>query len=339
MVAYKKLFFLVFIALSLSLAQRDVPFITLHNAAERDVRMPVVGIGTGGYGNAQGQGGEFWNDTTAYNAVKQWLALGGRRIDTSIDYGTQKGIAQAIIESKIPREELFITSKVGPRFGLGYQETIDQYNTILEELQTQYVDLVLIHWPGWANGSDTPTPNCNKTDGSWKICRQDSWRALEDLFKDRKVRAIGVSNFERRHLEDIFELKSLLPSVNQVEFHPYWHEDDLVAFCKEHNILFNAYSPLGAPDHMATTWKPSILGNADIIAVAKAHQRTPAQIMLRWLLQQGIVTNPRTMNPDHMKENLDYFDFQLKETEMKQISTVINPSSVKKVCPDPNLIP
>ena len=157
------------------------------------------------------------------------------------------------------------------------------------------------------------------------------------LFNSSKALAIGVSNFEKNHLEDIFMMNSLTPSVNQVEYHPYWHEDDLVEYCKSKNITFNSYSPLGAPDWAPHQhgWNGTILELPVIENIAKAHQHTAAQIIQRWQWQQGIVMNPRTMKQDHMKENLDFFNFELSEDEMKQISS-IKPPSDPKVCPDPH---
>ena len=152
-----------------------------------------------------------------------------------------------------------------------------------------------------------------------------------------KARAIGVSNFEINHLEDIIAMKTSLPAVNQVEFHPYWHESDLLAFCKAHNITFNGYAPVGAPDWAPTQrhWNHTLLQEPTIARIAQSHNRTPAQVTLRWQWQQGVVVNPRTMNPEHMKEDLDFFDFELSSDEMEQISN-ITPPSEPKVTGDPH---
>ena len=135
-------------------------------------------------------------------------------------------------------------------------------------------------------------------------------------------------------------LKSMAPSVNQVEYHPYWHEDDLLSYCKSQNITFNSYSTLGCPDWAPTThnWNGTILALPVIQSIARAHQRSPGQVIQRWQWQQGIVVNPRSMNQDHMKENLNFFDFELSDNEMKQISS-IKPPSNPKVCPDLHNIP
>ena len=227
-----------------------------------------------------------------------------------------------------------MTSKVSL---VGYNETFAEMKQILSDLQMDYVDLLLIHFPGvWGSGTD---PACQENLASWRNCRQSVWRAMETLFKDGKALAIGVSNFEKNHLEDILMMKGMIPSVNQVEYHPYWHEDDLVDYCKSHNITFNSYSPLGTPDWAPTQrgWNGTILELPVIQKIAKAHQHTAGQVIQRWQWQLGIVVNPRTMNQDHMKENLNFFDFELSDDEMKQISS-INPPSNPKVCPDPRNI-
>ncbi len=308
----------------------SVSSVTLMNAAKSGVKMPVVGIGTWSYGRP----GEVWNDTVAEKAISEWLMLGGRRIDGAILYGDQVGVGKGIKSSGVPRTEIFMTSKIEIE---GYNETLTEMKQLLADLQMDYVDLLLIHWPG-PRGSSTD-PACQRDPPTWRSCRQSVWKAMEKLFNSGKALAIGVSNFEQNHLEDIIQMSSMIPSVNQVEFQPYWHEDDLLAYCKSKNITFNSYSPLGAPDWGPTQhgWNGTILALPVIQSIAKAHQRTAAQIIQRWQWQQGIVVNPRTLNQNHMKENLNLFDFELSDDEMKQISS-IKPPSDPKVCPDPHNI-
>ena len=322
--------FLLMIVLP-SIVMSDAPSVTLMNGAKQGTKMPVAGIGTWGYGEP----GEVWNDDVAEKAIGQWLALGGRRIDGSLGYGDQVGVGKAIKSSGIPRNQIFMTSKISLE---GYNETMSQMDTVLSDLQMDYVDLLLIHWPGTPSSSSDPA--CQGNPSTWRSCRQSVWRALEQLLKDGKAMAIGVSNFEQNHLEDLLMLKSMAPSVNQVEYHPYWHEDDLLSYCKSHNITFNSYSTLGCPDWAPSThgWNGTILALPVIQNIAKAHQRSAGQVIQRWQWQQGIVVNPRTMNQDHMKENLNFFDFELTGDEMKQISS-IKPPSRPKVCPDPHNIP
>ena len=312
----------------------ESPSVTLMNAAKPSTKMPVSGIGTWGYVHQPGTGkpGEVWNDTVAEKAISKWIALGGRRVDGSIGYGDQVGVGNAVKSCGIPRSEIFMTSKISLE---GYNETFTQVDHLLSDLQMEYVDLLLIHWPGTPHSSSDPA--CQGDPPTWRSCRQSVWKALEALYNTGKALAIGVSNFEKNHLEDIIMMKGMIPSVNQVEFHPYWHEDDLVEYCKSQNITFNSYSPLGAPDWAPTQrqWNGTILELPVIQSIAKAHQRTAAQVIQRWQWQQGIVVNPRTMNQDHMKENLNFYDFELSDYEMKQISSIKPPSNAK-VCPDPH---
>jgi diketogulonate reductase-like aldo/keto reductase len=296
--------------------------------------MPIVGLGTGGYGDKNGQGGEHWDDDVAYRATLDWLALGGRRIDTSLNYGDQKGIGKAIKASGIPRDQIFITSKIDAPYG--YMTTHEHFSSVLSTLHTDYVDLLLIHWPGVV-GQNVSGPCENDRE-----CRQQTWKALEVIFNQGKAKAIGVSNFEQNHLQDIFDLNSLIPSVNQVEFHPYWAEFELVSFCQQKNITFNGYSPLGAPDHMAfeNRWPTPILSQPSVISIAQSHHKSSAQVLLRWEVQQGLVVNPRSKNPEHMRENLSIFGFTLSDAEMETIKNVPKPPEGKnKVCDDPHLIP
>ena len=314
----------------------DAPSVTLMNAAKSGVKMPVAGIGSWSYVHIPGTKvpGEVWNDTVAEKAISEWLMLGGRRIDGAILYGDQVGVGKAIKSSGVPRKEIFMTSKIEFR---GYNETLTQMDDLLSDLQMDYVDLLLIHWPGPPLLSSDPA--CRGDPSTWRDCRQSIWKAMEMLFNSGKALAIGVSNFEQNHLEDIIQMNSIIPSVNQVEYHPYWHEDDLLEYCKSKHITFNSYSPLGAPDWAPTkrNWNGTILELPVIQSIAKAHQRTAGQILLRWHWQQGIVVNPRTMSQDHMKENLNFFDFELSDDEMKQISS-IKPPADPKVCPDPHKI-
>ena len=320
----------------------EVPTVTLMNAAAPGTKIPVVGIGTGAYVSKPGtEPGEIWTDDVAEKAVGQWLNLGGRRIDASLNYLNEPGIGRAMKASSVPREEIFIVSKVGsggdslPGATLGYNDTLAQVQPMLDALQTDYVDLLLVHWPGPPGNSSDPA--CQGKPQTYRACRQSTWKAMEEIFKSGKTKAIGVSNFEKNHLEDIIVMNSTLPALNQVEFHPYWHEDDLLAFCKTYNITYNGYSPLGCPDWAPTAhkWNHTLLEEPTVISIAKTYNRSPAQVVLHWEWQQGVVTNPRTVNPDHMKENLNYFDFVLNDDEMKQIAS-ITPPPKPKVCPDPH---
>ena len=300
--------------------------------------MQAMGIGTFGYASHPGQKAEYWNNSVTATAVSAWLKAGGRRIDTAYDYRGEAGVGMAVLhQTEVHRSEIFITSKVG---GLppGYNDTLEQFQEILTQMNLTYVDLLLIHWPGPLplKSSD---PKCKLISGSDKECRQSSWLALEKIFKSGGAKAIGVSNFEQNHIQDILDLKSLVPSVNQIEYHPYWHEDGLVEFCQNHSIAVNSYAPLGTPDWGPDhrDWNSTILDLPVVKEIAKAHSKSPAQILLRWAWQKNILLNPRTWNDDHMAENLNIFDFELSDDEWKQIASVPKPAT-PKVCPDPHLI-
>ena len=318
----------------------NIPQVKLSNGAQPDTYMPAVGIGTGAYMYAPTAPGEIWTDDVAEQAVGAWLKLGGRRIDASYSYRNQIGVGKAIVASQIPRQDLFIVSKVGSGGlvsggALGYNDTLVQIEPVLQSLQVSYVDLLLIHWPGPPGNSSDPA--CQGNPPTWRACRQATWRAMEHIFNTGKARAIGVANFEENHLEDIIVMGGILPAVNQVEFNPYWYEEDLVTFCKDRNITFNGYSPLSCPDWAPAShhWSHTLLQEPTVIKIAQAHQRTPAEVVLMWEWQQGVLVNPRTKNEEHMKENLSFFDITLTADEMKELASITPPSD-PKVCPDPH---
>jgi diketogulonate reductase-like aldo/keto reductase len=332
--------FIVLVLLSqiLSFISCAIPAVRLRNAAQPDVFMPAVGLGTGAYGSPDGTDGEYWNEAIAQNATTAWLNAGGTRIDTSYGYFTENGIGAALKASGKDRSSIFITTKVDP---VGYDEVMNQFKIELQRLQTNYIDLLLVHWPGDNPQQNVTEAACKQGRPTYKECRQGSWKALESLFQNKVVRAIGVSNFEVNHLGDIFELGGLIPSVNQVEFHAYWHEDALLDFCTKNNITFNSYSPLGAPDHMAFNmdrWGLPLLTHPRVVSIAQNHGKTTGQVLLRWAIQQNIVVNPRTLNPKHMQDNLNIFNFELTWNDMATLSFLQHPQ-MYKVCGDPRTIP
>eukprot|EP00118_Oscarella_pearsei_P004901 m.21766 g.21766 ORF g.21766 m.21766 type:complete len:336 (+) comp28216_c0_seq1:1120-2127(+) len=334
---FHRVAFLTFCGLLLMPAcSAETPSVKLQNAAKPELQMPAVGLGTAGYIAVPERKAELWNDSVAEKAVTEWLKAGGRRIDTAIDYNDQKGIGKAIREQSIPRSDIFIVSKVGGG-PLGYNETLNQFQTILSQLNTTYVDLLLIHWPV-PMPSTSSDPSCQQG-AQARDCRQSSWKAMERIFTLGSALAIGVSNFEKSHLQDIVDMHGLLPAVNQVEYHPYWHEDDLVAFCRELDIAFNTYSPLGtpdwAPDHRG--WNSSILELPVIKRIAESHRKSPAQIVLRWAWEKGLLLNPRSWNSSHMTENLSIFDFELNKDDIQQIENIPKPEN-PKICPYPKTV-
>ncbi|WP_425412017.1 aldo/keto reductase [Lysinibacillus contaminans] len=267
--------------------------IKLNNGVE----MPGIGLGVF----------QVENDTTA-EIVKNAIEVGYRSIDTAAIYGNEagvgKGIKQALASTGLKREELFITSKVW-NTGLSYAETVAAYDESLQKLELDYLDLYLIHWPG-------------------KNKYAESWRALEDLYKEDKIKAIGVCNFNISHLQDLLKTARVTPVINQVEFHPRLQQLALRSFCKEHNIQLEAWAPL---------MQGGLLEDHTIAKIAEKYGKSNAQVILRWDIQNGVVTIPKSVRKERMIQNADIFDFSLTDEELQ----VINAMNLdKRVGPDPS---
>ncbi|MFJ7917772.1 MULTISPECIES: aldo/keto reductase [unclassified Lysinibacillus] len=258
--------------------------VTLNNGLE----MPLIGYGV--FRVPEG-------DDLA-EAVKTAIAKGYRSIDTAQVYRNEesvgRGIRAAIDEGLVTREELFVTSKVW-NDGLSYEETLAAYDSSLEKLGLDYLDLYLVHWPG----IDTNYINV--------------YKALEKIYQDGRVRSIGVSNFHVQHLENLLKETSVVPVINQIEFHPHLTQEEVRAYCKEKGIQVEAWSPL---------MNGSLLEESLIQQLASKYGKTPAQIVLRYDVQHGVVTIPKTMTPTRMTENLTVFDFALTEEEMAQLDAL-----------------
>ncbi|MEY9868807.1 diketogulonate reductase-like aldo/keto reductase [Peribacillus sp. B2I2] len=267
---------------------------TLHNG----VKMPWFGLGV----FKVEEGPEL------VNAVKVAIKHGYRSIDTAAIYENEEGVGQGIREglkeAGISREELFVTSKVW-NADLGYESTIAAYEKSLKKLGLEYLDLYLIHWP---------------VEGKYK----EAWRALETLYKEGKVKAIGVSNFQIHHLEDLMKDAEVKPMVNQVECHPRLTQKEVQAFCKEQGIQLEAWSPL---------MQGELLDNEVLQAIATNHGKSVAQVILCWDLQNGIVTIPKSTKEHRIVENSSVFDFELTEEEMNQIDGL---NQNHRVGPDPD---
>ncbi|MGJ3195993.1 aldo/keto reductase [Peribacillus frigoritolerans] len=267
---------------------------TLHNGVE----MPWFGLGV----FKVEEGPEL------VNAVKMAIKHGYRSIDTAAIYENEEGVGQGIREglkeAGISREDLFVTSKVW-NADLGYESTIAAYEKSLQKLGLEYLDLYLIHWP---------------VEGKYK----EAWRALETLYKEGKVKAIGVSNFQIHHLKDLMEDAEVKPMVNQVECHPRLTQKEVQAFCKEQGIQLEAWSPL---------MQGELLDNEVLQAIATKHGKSVAQVILRWDLQNGIVTIPKSTKEHRIVENSTVFDFELTEEEMNQIDGL---NQNHRVGPDPD---
>ncbi|MBG9449740.1 glyoxal reductase [Cytobacillus firmus] len=227
------------------------------------------------------------------NTVIDAINIGYRLIDTAAFYENEEGVGKAIKESGVLREELFITTKVW-NTDQGYDQTLNAFDNSLKKMGLDYIDLYLIHWPV-------------------KEKYLETWKALEKLYKDGKARAIGVSNFQIHHLKDILKNSSEKPAVNQVELHPLLSQKELREFCSEHNIKVQAWSPIA---------RGRVLEDSDIKEIAERHNKSAAQIILRWHLQNGIMVIPKSVKKDRLRENADIFDFELTEDEMRQMNAL-----------------
>lgn len=257
-----------------------IPAVTLNSG----VRMPQLGFGV--FQVSDG-------DTT--DAVSHALAAGYRSIDTAAIYGNEAGTGRAIAESGINRGDLFITSKLWVA-DLGYDATLAAFDASLDKLGLDYLDLYLIHWPAPATDRYL-----------------ESWRALEQLLADGKVRAIGVSNFLPEHLQKVIDLGGIVPAINQVELHPALQQRDIADFNTAHGIATEAWSPLA---------QGAVLKEPAVVNIAARHGVTPAQAILRWHLQQGRIIIPKSVTPQRIRENLDVFGFELAAEELSIIDNL-----------------
>ncbi|ODG90114.1 MULTISPECIES: aldo/keto reductase [Bacillaceae] len=253
--------------------------VTLHNG----VKMPRLGLGV--FKVSEGE--------EVVESVKAAIRNGYISIDTAAIYKNEEGVGQAIKESGIAREELFVTSKVW-NSDQGYETTLQAFETSLNLLGLDYLDLYLIHWPGVDKYKDT-------------------WKALEKLYKDGRVRAIGVSNFQIHHLQDLMSDCEIKPMVNQVEFHPHLTQKELLAFCKNEGIQMEAWSPLK---------QGQLLEEPVLTKIAQKYNKSVAQVILRWDLQHDVVTIPKSIKEHRIVENANIFDFELTQEDMENIDSL-----------------
>ena len=247
-----------------------------------------VGIPALGFGVFQAEPGEETHD-----AVLHALETGYRHIDTARVYRNEHAVGEALRESGVPRGEVFVTTKLWNR-DHGFEQALAACDASLNRLGLDFVDLYLVHWPV-------------------EELRGESWRALEQLYREGKCRAIGVSNYTVRHLEELLASCEVVPVVNQVEFSPFTFQSELLDFCREHGIQLEAYSPLT---------KGLKLDDLYLKKIAAGYDRTPAQLLLRWCLEHKVVTIPKSVTPARIEENARVFDFEIAAEDMHRLNSL-----------------
>ncbi|RVU71537.1 MULTISPECIES: aldo/keto reductase [Lactobacillus] len=271
---------------------------TLNNG----VKIPVVGFGTW-----QTPSGEV-----AKESVLAALNSGYRHIDTAAAYGNEESVGEGIKASGINRHDLFVTTKLW-NSDHGYDKTKQAIDTSLEKLGLDYLDLYLIHWPNPAAMRD-----------HWAELNAESWQAMEEAVKAGKIRAIGVSNFRKHHLDELLKTAEIKPAVNQNYLNPSDMQEDLVKYNNELGILNEAYSPLGTG---------GLLGNETVKAVGEHYGKSPAQVLIRWSLQHGFLPLPKSVHPKYIEANAEVFDFEISPEDMKTLDGL---HGAAKVANDPD---
>lgn len=259
-------------------------------ALNNGYEIPCVGFGT-------------WqtpDGDTAVMAVREAIKAGYRHIDTAAVYGNECGVGQGIKMSGIDRKKLFVTSKVW-NTERGYDRTMAAFEKTLADLELDYLDLYLIHWPASI---------CQSSD--WEQINLETWRAMTELYEAGRIKAIGVSNFMPHHLEALLKTE-VAPMVNQIEFHPGQMQEETVRFCRERNILVEAWSPLGTG---------RMLTNETLTKIAEKYHKSAAQLCIRWCLQNSVLPLPKTVTPSRMIENAQVFDFTISDEDMTAINVM-----------------
>ncbi|MEI0510198.1 aldo/keto reductase [Brachyspira intermedia] len=259
---------------------------TLNNG----YNIPCIGFGTW-----QTPDGE-----TAVNSVIEAIKSGYKHIDTAAIYGNEKSIGKAIKESGINRDELFITSKVWNK-DRGYKTTLAAFEKTINDLQIDYLDLYLIHWPASANKFN-----------DWDNINLETWKAMTELYKAGKIKSIGVSNFMPHHLKSLMETE-VKPMVDQIEFHPGFMQEETFKYCNDNNILVEAWSPLGTG---------KMLNNETLKTISSKYNKSVAQICIRWCLQNNALPLPKSVTASRIKENTEIFDFVISDEDMKTINAM-----------------
>lgn len=266
---------------------------------EREI--PCVGFGT--WRTPDGE--------VAAASVKTAIRAGYRHIDTAAVYKNETGVGRGIAESGIPREELFVTSKLW-NSERGYEKTMAAFDKTLSDLQLDYLDLYLIHWPASPSRYD-----------NWEELNLSTWKAMTELYKAGRIRAIGVSNFMPYHLEALMKTE-IVPMVDQIEFHPGMLQEETVKFCRDNGILVEAWSPLGSG---------KMLDHPGLGKIAAGYGKSVAQLCVRWCLQHETLPLPKSVTPSRIVENAEVFDFEINQEDMKTIDALDN-FGASGLCPD-----
>jgi diketogulonate reductase-like aldo/keto reductase len=263
-------------------------FFTLGNS----VKIPAVGYGTWQSPDSQ----------ITVNGIKAAVSCGYRHIDTASIYGNEISVGQGVSECGVPRSELFVTSKVW-NSDRGYEKTLAAFEKSLSDLGLDYIDLYLIHWPASEHRFE-----------NWNEINLGTWKAMTELYKSGRIKAIGVSNFKPHHLRSLMETE-IKPMVNQIEFHPGFTQSETVEFCRSNNILVEGWSPLGTG---------RMLNNPELMKIAASYKKSVAQVCIRWCLQHNVLPLPKSVTPARIAENFSVFDFNLEKADMDLIDAMEN---------------
>lgn len=261
-----------------------------HYILNNGVEIPAVAFGT--YKAADGKSADV---------IRTAIEAGYRYFDTASFYGTETYLAEAVRESGIARDEIFIASKLW-KTEMGYDNVKSAFRRTLDNLKTDYLDLYLIHWP-------LPEPGYK----DWKQLDKETWKAMEELVREGKIRAIGLSNFLPHHIENILEDCTVRPAVDQIEYHPGYSQEAVVQYCKERDILVQAWSPIG---------RQRVLTEPLVQELAGKYGVSPAKICLKFAVQRGIIPLPKSSSMERMKENLDLWSFEMDEEDIWRLATM-----------------
>jgi diketogulonate reductase-like aldo/keto reductase len=258
------------------------------------LEIPCIGFGT-------------WKSKSgkeAEDAVEAALKAGYKHIDTAKAYENEVSVGKGIKKSGIPRKEIFVTSKL-QNTDHGYDKTVQAFNETLADLDLDYLDLYLIHWP-----NPVSVRNC------WQKLNEESWRAMEEFVEQGKIKSIGISNFRPHHIDALLQTARIKPVINQIRLCPSCRQDETADYCSKLGILMEAYSPLGSDG------EESVLNNAAVVSVAKKCGKTAAQVCVRWCLQNGYLPLPKSIKPARIAENANVFDFEISQADMAVLNAM-----------------